>query len=230
MRRSRTNPRRRRWPHEHHTGVLRSFFLVILGIFLFTWVALVVFPWMELGHLPPIQDEEAPTSCRGTFPVSRTRARRSTPPTAVSTCHTQQVRPPTSGADIIRGWGTASDPEDPKRRSRAAPIRATHLAGRDLPRHQPRGRRPEATSRNASPTRPNSTLPLRSPHRQPALQHAGVPLLFVTQKISGSPEGSRCADRRRCAARRLRDRSDRRGQGARRLSPLAQEELSLEAG
>jgi hypothetical protein len=37
----------------------RAFFALIFGAFLFTWVALVVFPWLELGHLPPIQEEGA---------------------------------------------------------------------------------------------------------------------------------------------------------------------------
>ena len=30
----------------------RSFFWLIVGIFLFNWFAMVVFPWLELGHLP----------------------------------------------------------------------------------------------------------------------------------------------------------------------------------
>ena len=36
------------------------------------------------------------------------------PPTAASIATHQQVRPESSGADIIRGWGTAKDPSDEK--------------------------------------------------------------------------------------------------------------------
>ena len=34
-----------------------TFFGFIFISFLFLWMALVVFPWMELGHLAPIRDE-----------------------------------------------------------------------------------------------------------------------------------------------------------------------------
>jgi cytochrome c oxidase cbb3-type subunit 2 len=93
----------------------RSFFLIIFGIFLFNWVTMVVFPWLEFGHLPPIQ-EEGSTDILPWDPSGLAHAGEHVfAANGCVYCHTQQVRPLTSGADIIRGWGTASDPEDPKK-------------------------------------------------------------------------------------------------------------------
>ena len=99
----------------------RAFFGFLLGIFLFTWIALVVLPWMELGHLPPIQDEGGtditPWDSTGL-------AHKGEHIYAANGCayyHTQQVRPATSGADLIRGWGTAEDDDGKKVTRRSYP-------------------------------------------------------------------------------------------------------------
>jgi cytochrome c oxidase cbb3-type subunit 2 len=97
----------------------RAFFGFIFAIFLFTWVALVVFPWLELGHLPPIQDEGS----TGITPWDSSGAAHAGEHIYAADgcvyCHTQQVRPASSGADLIRGWGTAKDDDgkDVTRRS-----------------------------------------------------------------------------------------------------------------
>jgi cytochrome c oxidase cbb3-type subunit 2 len=93
----------------------RGFFLALFGIFLFTWIALVVFPWMELGHLPPIQEEGSTDITPWDTSGLAHAGEHVYAANGCAYCHTQQVRPASSGADIIRGWGTASDPEDPKK-------------------------------------------------------------------------------------------------------------------
>jgi cytochrome c oxidase cbb3-type subunit 2 len=93
----------------------RSFFGIIFGIFLFTWIALVVFPWVELGHLPPIQDEGSTDITPWDTSGLAHQGEHIYAANGCAYCHTQQVRPASSGADLIRGWGTATDPEDPKK-------------------------------------------------------------------------------------------------------------------
>ena len=99
----------------------RTFFWLIFASFLFTWIAFVVFPWMELGHLPPIQDEGStditPWDTSGL-------AQQGVHVYAINGCvycHTQQVRAATSGADIIRGWGTAKDADNKEVTRRSYP-------------------------------------------------------------------------------------------------------------
>jgi cytochrome c oxidase cbb3-type subunit 2 len=87
----------------------RAFFTALLASFLFTWLALVVFPWLELGHLPPIQDEGSTDITPWDAPGAAHQGERIYAANGCAYCHTQQVRPPSSGADIIRGWGTAKD-------------------------------------------------------------------------------------------------------------------------
>lgn len=93
----------------------RAFFGIIFGIFLFTWIALVVLPWVELGHLPPIQDEGSTDITPWDTSGLAHAGERIYAANGCVYCHSQQVRPATSGADLIRGWGTATDPDDPKK-------------------------------------------------------------------------------------------------------------------
>jgi cytochrome c oxidase cbb3-type subunit 2 len=87
----------------------RIFFALIFAVFLFTWFALVVFPWLELGHLAPIQvpgtTDISPWESSG----AAHQGERVYAANGCAYCHTQQVRAASSGADIIRGWGTAKD-------------------------------------------------------------------------------------------------------------------------
>jgi len=87
----------------------RAFFGLIFAIFLFTWFALVVLPWMKLGHLPPIQEEGSTDISPWDSSGAAHAGERVYAANGCVYCHTQQVRPATSGADIIRGWGTAKD-------------------------------------------------------------------------------------------------------------------------
>ena len=87
----------------------RTFVALILVIFLFTWTALVVFPWLELGHLPPIQDEGSTDITPWDASGAAHQGEHVYAANGCAYCHTQQVRPASSGADIIRGWGTAKD-------------------------------------------------------------------------------------------------------------------------
>jgi len=97
----------------------RSFFGLIFVIFLFTWIGFVVLPWIYLGHLPPIQDEGSTDITPWDSSGAAHAGERIYAANGCAYCHTQEVRPDSSGADIIRGWGTAKDDEgkDVTRRS-----------------------------------------------------------------------------------------------------------------
>jgi len=101
------------------TANFRKFFWTILGIFMFTWFALVVFPWLELGHLPPIETEGSTDIVPWNASGAAHAGEHVYAANGCAYCHTQQVRPAGSGADIIRGWGTAKDDDgkDVTRRS-----------------------------------------------------------------------------------------------------------------
>jgi cytochrome c oxidase cbb3-type subunit 2 len=90
-----------------------TFFALVLASFLFTWLALVVLPWMELGHLAPISAEGSTDIIPWDKPNAAHAGERIYAANGCAYCHSQQVRPATSGADLIRGWGTARD-EDGK--------------------------------------------------------------------------------------------------------------------
>jgi len=87
----------------------RGFFGFIFAIFLFTWLGFVVFPWLEIGHLPPIQDEGSTDIAPWDSSGEAHAGERIYAADGCVYCHTQQVRPESSGADIVRGWGTAKD-------------------------------------------------------------------------------------------------------------------------
>ncbi|HUB68203.1 MAG TPA: cbb3-type cytochrome c oxidase subunit II, partial [Candidatus Methylacidiphilales bacterium] len=92
----------------------RRFFFLTGGIFLFTWLGLVVLPWIYLGHLAPIQDENSNALIPWDAPGAAHQGERIYASDGCVYCHTQQVRPASSGADLIRGWGTAKDETDEK--------------------------------------------------------------------------------------------------------------------
>jgi len=103
----------------NYVGTFRTFFLLILGIFGFNWFAFVVLPWIHLGHLPPIQEEGDTDITPFDSSGLAHQGEQVYAANGCVYCHTQQVRAATSGADIIRGWGTAkdSDKKDVTRRS-----------------------------------------------------------------------------------------------------------------
>jgi cytochrome c oxidase cbb3-type subunit 2 len=88
----------------------RQFFFVFLAIFAFAWFGLVVLPWSDLGHLQPApqtgsEDDISPWDSSGLAHAGE----RVYAANGCVYCHTQQVRASASGADIIRGWGTAKN-------------------------------------------------------------------------------------------------------------------------
>jgi cytochrome c oxidase cbb3-type subunit 2 len=92
-----------------------KFFGLIFAIFMFTWFGLVVFPWIALGHLAPIQEEDSTNITPWDSPGAAHQGELVYASLGCVYCHTQQVRAATSGADIIRGWGTATDDTDDKK-------------------------------------------------------------------------------------------------------------------
>ena len=93
------------------TTSLRSFFYLILTAFLFTWFGLVVFPWLAVGHLAPIHEEGSSDILPWDASGLAHQGEQVYAANGCVYCHTQQIRPASSGADIIRGWGTAKDDE-----------------------------------------------------------------------------------------------------------------------
>jgi cytochrome c oxidase cbb3-type subunit 2 len=96
-----------------------TFFGLIFAIFFFTWSALVVYPWLQLGQLQPIQEEGSSDITPWDSSGLAHQGERVYAANGCVYCHTQQVRPASSGADLVRGWGTAKDPDgkDVTRRS-----------------------------------------------------------------------------------------------------------------
>jgi cytochrome c oxidase cbb3-type subunit 2 len=98
---------------------MKGFFGFVFASFLFTWLGFVVFPWLELGHLPPIQEEGSTDITPWDSTGEAHAGEHIYAADGCAYCHTQQVRPESSGADIVRGWGTAKDDDgkDVTRRS-----------------------------------------------------------------------------------------------------------------
>lgn len=167
-------------------GPFRTFFTLILLIFGFNWIGFVVLPWLMLGHLPPIQD---PDSTDITPFDSSGLAHQGEAIYAANGCvycHTQQVRDPNSGADIIRGWGTGRDPDGKAITRRSYPrdyiwqgqtFLGNSRDGADLSNVGARFK--NAAAIYAYLYHPNTMDP-----------HSSMPayrFLFTTQKISGQP-------------------------------------------
>jgi cytochrome c oxidase cbb3-type subunit 2 len=164
----------------------RGFFALILGVFLFTWFGLVVFPWLELGHLSPIEEEGStditPWDCSGAAHAGE----RVYAANGCAYCHTQQVRAASSGADIIRGWGTAKD-DDGKEVTRRSYPRDYIWQGQVFLGNSRNG----ADLSNVAQRFPDAAK-LYSYLYDPYVlnPHSSMPeyrFLFLTQKISGQP-------------------------------------------
>jgi cytochrome c oxidase cbb3-type subunit 2 len=92
----------------------RKFFFVFLAIFAFAWIGIVVFPWMALGNLQPMPQAGGTDILPWDTTGLAHAGERVYAANGCAYCHTQQVRAPQSGADIIRGWGTAKNETDDK--------------------------------------------------------------------------------------------------------------------
>ncbi|MDZ4814701.1 MAG: cbb3-type cytochrome c oxidase subunit II [Verrucomicrobiota bacterium] len=82
---------------------LPTLLIGITATFLFSWVGLVMIPYVQLGKLGPIEDESGTLVAVGKPGVSS--GARVYAAQGCVYCHTQQVRPEHGGSDIARGWG-----------------------------------------------------------------------------------------------------------------------------
>ena len=164
----------------------RTFFTLLLLVFFFTWFALVVFPWLELGHLPPIQDEGSTEITPWDSSGAAHAGEHVYAADGCAYCHTQQVRAASSGADLIRGWGTAKD-EDGKEVTRRTYPRDYIWQGQTFLGASREG----ADLSNVAQRFPDAAQ-LYSYLYDPYVlnPHSSMPeyrFLFITQKISGEP-------------------------------------------
>ena len=166
----------------------RNFFFLILASFMFTWVGLIVLPWLSLGHLAPIQDEGSTDILPWDTSGAAHQGEAIYAANGCAYCHTQQVRPASSGADIIRGWGTAKDMGDDKK----------EITRRTFPRdyiwqHQVflGNSRNGADLANVAYRFPDAAKLYRYLYDPYVLNgHSSMPayrFLFVTQKVYGLP-------------------------------------------
>jgi len=171
----------------------RAFFGFIFLAFLFTWFGLVVFPWVELGHLPPIAEEGSTDIAPWDSSGAAHQGERIYAANGCAYCHTQQVRAASSGADIIRGWGTAKD-DDGKEVTRRTYPRDYIWQGQTFLGNSRMG----ADLSNVAqrfPTAAGLYSYLYDPYV--LSPHAAMPeyrFLFVTQKISGQPSKEALVD------------------------------------
>jgi cytochrome c oxidase cbb3-type subunit 2 len=168
-------------------GPFGKFFGLVLLIFGLNWYGFVVLPWIEYGHLPPIQNGDDDTDIS---PFNSSGAahqgERVYAANGCVYCHTQQVRDPNSGADIIRGWGTGRDADGKEVTRRSYPrdyiwqgqtFLGNSRDGADLSNVGARFR--DAAQLYAWLYHPETLDP-----------HSSMPayrFLFITQKISGQP-------------------------------------------
>ena len=164
----------------------RAFFGLLLLIFFFSWFGLVLFPWLELGHLPPIAEEGSPDITPWDVSGEAHAGERIYAANGCVYCHTQQVRAATSGADLIRGWGTAKD-EDGKEVTRRTYPRDYIWQGQTFLGNNRDG----ADLSNVGQRFPDAAALYKYLYDPYILNgHCSMPeyrFLFVTQKISGQP-------------------------------------------
>ena len=163
-----------------------SFLAALVAIFLFTWTALVVFPWLELGHLPPIQEDGSTDISPWNASGEAHQGEQVFAANGCVYCHSQQVRPATSGADIIRGWGTAQD-DDGKTITRRTYPRDYIWQGETFLGNSREG----ADLSNVAQRMPDAAALYRylyDPYvLNPRSSMPAYKFLFVTQKVSGQP-------------------------------------------
>jgi cytochrome c oxidase cbb3-type subunit 2 len=173
----------------------RRFFLAFLAIFSFTWLALVVFPWMALGHFQPVPQADnndiLPWDASGLAHAGE----KVYAANGCVYCHSQQVRAPQSGADLVRGWGTAKNetgdkPADITRRTfprdyiwQGQVFLGNNRSGADL--SNVANRFPDAASLYRYLYDPTVTDP-----------HSSMPaykFLFTTRRVEGAPSAQAVA-------------------------------------
>ena len=81
------------------------FLAALFALFLFSWIGLVVVPYIQIGKMQAVVDQESgeayPVDSGGLIAAGREVYAAN----GCVTCHTQQVLPGFAGADIARKWG-----------------------------------------------------------------------------------------------------------------------------
>jgi len=164
----------------------RKFLGLVLLTYLFTWFGLVVFPWLEIGHLAPIQEEGSTDITPWDASGAAHQGEHIYAVNGCVYCHTQQVRHPSSGADLVRGWGTAKD-DDGKDVTRRTFPRDYIWQGQVFLGNSRSG----ADLSNVAERFPTATSLYRELYDPYVLNpHSSMPeyrFLFTERKISGQP-------------------------------------------
>ncbi len=166
----------------------RTFLFLILGSFLFTWFLLIVVPWTELGHLAPITDDSSTDIKPWDAPGAAHQGEAVYASLGCAYCHTQQIRPANSGADIIRGWGTATDEGDDKKEITRRTYPRDYIWQHQVFLGNSRAGADLANVAHRFPTAAKLYTYLYDPYLLNA--HSSMPayrFLFVTQRITGLP-------------------------------------------
>jgi cytochrome c oxidase cbb3-type subunit 2 len=170
----------------NQVGPFGRFFGLILLIFAINWFGFVVMPWTHVGHLPPLQDADSTDITPFDVSGAAHQGEQVYAANGCVYCHTQQVRDPNSGADIIRGWGTAKDADGKDVTRRTYPrdyiwqgqtFLGTSRDGADL-------------SNVGARLKTDADVYAWLYHPEIMDSHSSMPayrFLFTTQKISGQP-------------------------------------------
>lgn len=84
---------------------LPAIFVGVLITFAFSWLGLVVYPYMEFGHLLPAPDEDTGGYFPPTLSGLAVAGQRVYAANGCIYCHSQQVRPASLSTDIEKGLG-----------------------------------------------------------------------------------------------------------------------------
>ncbi|MCS7063263.1 MAG: cbb3-type cytochrome c oxidase subunit II [Methylacidiphilales bacterium] len=85
---------------------LPTLFFGIFITFASAWLGLILWPVLFIGHLPPHQDPDTQDILPPPSPGLALIGKRVYEKNGCMYCHTQQIRPETTGSDIARGWGS----------------------------------------------------------------------------------------------------------------------------
>lgn len=84
---------------------LTTLFIGFTLTFISSWLGLVIFPYIYLGQLEPVVDEDTGESFPPALSGLAEQGRQVYASNGCIYCHSQQVRPAHISADIERGWG-----------------------------------------------------------------------------------------------------------------------------
>ncbi|MFA7344790.1 MAG: cbb3-type cytochrome c oxidase subunit II [Terrimicrobiaceae bacterium] len=80
-------------------------FVGVLAAFAASWLGLVVYPYLELGHMQPVPDEDTGGYFPPALPGLAVVGQRVYAANGCLYCHSQQVRPGPLSTDIAKGLG-----------------------------------------------------------------------------------------------------------------------------